>query len=264
MAGVRDQPPHLTASRGGVQRREGWTDDNAGGDRTDEDSTTSFDLDKLFAEDGQDGGAVNIMVNSFYHFNRHHTGTGAARARQAASRDSRGKRSGCRRKSLLDFVVQDGAARRRPVHKVRYDRAVRRGLLSLRCGGGDRPKKKVRPGLVLALENPDHLPDRSALSANGKCASLWCITGRWCTLQGAVCGAGRWGAAGGGDTHQPDGIGPDAQTVGHGGLVVVRARHRGLPLPHADACHYGHGKPRPPRYCDAIARGGRAYRRSES
>ena len=48
------------------------------------------------------------------------------------------------------------------------------------------------------LENPDHLPDRSALSANGKCASLWCVTGRWCTLQGTVRGAGRGGAAGGG------------------------------------------------------------------
>ena len=43
-------------------------DDDAGGDRTDEDSTTSFDLDKLSAEDGQVGGAVDITVVLFYHF----------------------------------------------------------------------------------------------------------------------------------------------------------------------------------------------------
>jgi len=164
-------------------------DDDAGGDRTAEDSAASFDLDNLYAEDGQDGGAVDVAVVSFYHFNRHHAATGAARARQAASGDSRGKRSGCRRESLLDFVGQDGAARRRPVHKVRYGRAVRRGLLSSRAGVGT-ALKKDRPGLVLArlryfLDNPDHLPDHSALSANGECASLWCVTGRWCTLQGA-------------------------------------------------------------------------------
>lgn len=50
--------------------------------------------------------------------------------------------------------------------------------------------KKDQVGLILArvqyvLDHPDHMPDHNALSANGECASLWCVTGRWCTLQGA-------------------------------------------------------------------------------
>jgi hypothetical protein len=232
------------------------------GDRTDKDSTTSFDLDKLFAEDGQDGGAVDIItVVSFCHFNRHHTGTGAARARQAASGDSRGKRSGCRRESLLDFVGQDGTARRRPVHKVRYGRAVRRGLLSLRAGVGTALKKDC-PGLVLATAVP---PRESRSLAGPQRPERERQVREPLVRHRAVvhaAGHGSWGRPGGrcwrGDAHQPDGIGPDAQTVGHGGLVVVCARHRGLPLPRANACHYGHGKPCPPRYCNAIARGGRA------
>ena len=151
-------------------------------------TTTSFDLDALYA-DNQDGGTIDVTVVSFYHFNRHHAATGAARARQAASGDSRGKRSGCRRESLLDFIGPESIARKRPVNKVRYGRAVKRGLLSSRAGVGT-ALRQDRPGLVLArlrylLENPDHLPDHNALSANGECASLWCVTGRWCTLQGA-------------------------------------------------------------------------------
>lgn len=50
--------------------------------------------------------------------------------------------------------------------------------------------KKDAVGLILArvrylLENQSHLPDHNALSANGECAAMWCVTGRWCTLQGA-------------------------------------------------------------------------------
>lgn len=50
--------------------------------------------------------------------------------------------------------------------------------------------KKDAVGLILArvaylLEHPDHLPEHNALSANGECAAMWCVTGRWCTLQGA-------------------------------------------------------------------------------
>jgi len=35
------------------------------------------------------------------------------------------------------------------------------------------------------LDNQDHLPAHNALSANGECAAMWCVTGKWCTLQGA-------------------------------------------------------------------------------
>ncbi|KAL3815382.1 hypothetical protein ACHAXA_010987 [Cyclostephanos tholiformis] len=151
-------------------------------------TTTSFDLDALYAND-QNGWTIDVTVVSFYHFNRHHAAMGAARAKQAASGDIRGKRSGCRRESLLDFIGPDGIARKRPVHKVRYGRAIRRGLLSSRAGVGT-ALRQDHPGLVLArlrylLLNPDHLPDHNSLSANGECASLWCVTGRWCTLQGA-------------------------------------------------------------------------------
>ncbi len=179
----------------GRRRGGGGTPTNGGhpvdtdlaAERYDVTTTSLFDLDAQYAD--RDNG-VDVTVVSFYQFIRHHAATGAAsRATQAASGDSRGKRSGCRRESLLDFIGPDGVARRRLVPKVRYGRAVRRGLILPRAGVGT-ALKKDQPGLILARlrylsENPDHLPDHSALSANGECASLWCITGRWCTLQGA-------------------------------------------------------------------------------
>lgn len=148
----------------------------------------SFDIDTLYS-DQKEGKDIEVTVVSFYHFQQHHASHGAARAKQAASGDSRGKRSGCRRESLEEFIGQDGMKKRKPIHKVRYGRKVKRGLLSQKAGVGT-ALKKDEVGLILArvqylLDHPDHLPDHSALSANGECASLWCLTGRWCSLQGA-------------------------------------------------------------------------------
>lgn len=148
----------------------------------------SFDIDTLYS-DQKEGKDIEVTVVSFYHFQQHHASHGAARAKQAASGDSRGKRSGCRRESLEEFIGQDGMKKQKALHKVRYGRKVKRGLLSQKAGVGT-ALKKDEVGLILArvqylLDHPDHLPDHSALSANGECASLWCLTGRWCSLQGA-------------------------------------------------------------------------------
>lgn len=146
----------------------------------------AFDLDTLYSTDDVDG--IDVTVVSFYHFRRHHQAHGAAAA-QAASSNKRGKRSGCKRELLQDFIGEDGIKKKKPIHKVRYGRKVKKGLLSQKAGVGT-ALKKDQVGLILArvdyvLEHPDHLPDHNALSANGECASLWCVTGRWCTLQGA-------------------------------------------------------------------------------
>ena len=154
----------------------------------DEDGGLSFDIETMYS-DQEEGKDVEVTVVSFYHFQQYHASHGAARAQQAASGDRRGKRSGCKRESLEEFIGQDGMQKQKPIHKVRYGRKVKRGLLSQKAGVGT-ALKKDEAGLILArvqylLDHPDHLPDHSALSANGECASLWCVTGRWCTLQGA-------------------------------------------------------------------------------
>eukprot|EP00571_Detonula_confervacea_P013800 CAMPEP_0172300624 /NCGR_PEP_ID=MMETSP1058-20130122/2661_1 /TAXON_ID=83371 /ORGANISM="Detonula confervacea, Strain CCMP 353" /LENGTH=673 /DNA_ID=CAMNT_0013010447 /DNA_START=13 /DNA_END=2034 /DNA_ORIENTATION=+ len=130
----------------------------------------SFDADALYTDQEDD---VEVTVVSFYHLQG----------------NRRGKRSGCKRELLYDFIGPDGILKKKPIHKVRYGRKVKKGLLSQKAGVGT-ALKKDQVGLVLArvqyvLDNPDHLPTHNALSANGECASLWCVTGRWCTLQGA-------------------------------------------------------------------------------
>eukprot|EP00581_Thalassiosira_minuscula_P012165 CAMPEP_0183714780 /NCGR_PEP_ID=MMETSP0737-20130205/9219_1 /TAXON_ID=385413 /ORGANISM="Thalassiosira miniscula, Strain CCMP1093" /LENGTH=653 /DNA_ID=CAMNT_0025943783 /DNA_START=52 /DNA_END=2013 /DNA_ORIENTATION=- len=146
-----------------------------------------FDMDTLYTEDEDPN--VEVTVVSFYHYRRERAAHGAAIAQQAASGNSRGKRSGCKREYLIDFIGPDAIRKKKPIHKVRYGRKVKKGLLSQKAGVGT-ALKKDQVGLILArvqyvLDHPEHLPDHNALSANGECASLWCVTGRWCTLQGA-------------------------------------------------------------------------------
>ncbi|KAL7471918.1 hypothetical protein ACHAXS_012232 [Conticribra weissflogii] len=138
--------------------------------------------------DEQHRSSLEVTVVSFYHFQRHHA-HGAARAATAASGSTRGKRSGCKRELLIDFLGPDAITKKKPIHKVRYGRQVKKGLLSQKASVGTALKKDA-VGLILArvtylLEHPDHLPEHNALSANGECAAMWCVTGRWCTLQGA-------------------------------------------------------------------------------
>ena len=169
----------------------------------------SFDADTLYTDDED---PYDVTVVSFYHFNRyggHQVNTtrsaahGAAAAQAAASGNRKGKRQGCKREQLYDFIGPDGINKKKPIHKVRYGRKVKKGLLSQKAGVGT-ALKKDQGGLILArvqylLDNPTHLPDHNALSANGECASLWCVTGRWCTLQGAsilaITAAGQAGGA---------------------------------------------------------------------
>eukprot|EP00970_Alexandrium_tamarense_P015453 scaffold5185_cov198-Alexandrium_tamarense.AAC.1 len=144
----------------------------------------SYDADNLYSE--MHIYDVEVTVVSFYHFQRHQATHGAA----AASENNRkGKRSGCKRELLRDFIGEDGLKKKKPVHKVRYGRKVKKGILSQKASVGT-ALKKDQVGLILArvrylLDHPDHLPDHNALSANGECAAMWCVTGRWCTLQGA-------------------------------------------------------------------------------
>lgn len=150
------------------------------------DEPLSFDADTLYT-DHEDNAEVTVV--SFYHLQRHHQAHGAAQAQQAVSGNRRGKRSGCKHELLYDFIGPDGILKKKPIRKVRYGRKVKKGLLSQKAGVGT-ALKKDQVGLILArvqyvLDNPDHLPAHNALSANGECASLWCVTGRWCTLQGA-------------------------------------------------------------------------------
>jgi len=166
----------------------------------------SFDADLLYTDDED---RVDVTVVSFYHFNRGYSnsqngsGHGAAQAQAAAGGNRKGKRQGCKREHLYDFIGPDGINKKKPIHKVRYGRKVKKGLLSQKAGVGT-ALKKDQVGLILArvqylLDNPSHLPDHNALSANGECASLWCVTGRWCTLQGAsilaITAAGQAGGA---------------------------------------------------------------------
>eukprot|EP00584_Thalassiosira_punctigera_P003609 CAMPEP_0172534254 /NCGR_PEP_ID=MMETSP1067-20121228/6685_1 /TAXON_ID=265564 ORGANISM="Thalassiosira punctigera, Strain Tpunct2005C2" /NCGR_SAMPLE_ID=MMETSP1067 /ASSEMBLY_ACC=CAM_ASM_000444 /LENGTH=659 /DNA_ID=CAMNT_0013319027 /DNA_START=26 /DNA_END=2002 /DNA_ORIENTATION=+ len=136
----------------------------------------SFDMDHLYDSDDEYDEGVEVTVVSFYHLG-------------AASGGRGGRRRGAKREHLLDFIGPDGINRKKPVRKVRYGRKVKKGLLSQKAGVGTALKKDA-VGLILArvqytLDNPDKLPAHNALSANGECASLWCVTGRWCTLQGA-------------------------------------------------------------------------------
>eukprot|EP00574_Skeletonema_japonicum_P005192 CAMPEP_0201717876 /NCGR_PEP_ID=MMETSP0593-20130828/3538_1 /ASSEMBLY_ACC=CAM_ASM_000672 /TAXON_ID=267983 /ORGANISM="Skeletonema japonicum, Strain CCMP2506" /LENGTH=622 /DNA_ID=CAMNT_0048208051 /DNA_START=46 /DNA_END=1914 /DNA_ORIENTATION=- len=164
------------------------------------DEQLSFDLDNVYNDYEDD---VEVTVVSFYHFQRHHSAHGASRAAAAASGNSRGKRRGCKRELLHDFIGPNCMSKKKPVRKVKYGRTVKKGLLSQKAGVGT-ALKKDQPGLILArvqylLDNQDHLPSHNALSANGECAAMWCVTGRWCTLQGAsilaVTGVGQAGGA---------------------------------------------------------------------
>ena len=142
----------------------------------------SFDLDSLYDPPEDDDSDVIVTVVSFYHLSN------VSPRRDNTARGGN-KRKGCKCESLLDFIGPDGLTRKKPVHKVRYGRAVKHGLLSSKAGVGT-ALKKDRIGLILArlrylLDHPDDLPAHNALSANGECASLWSVTGRWCSLQGA-------------------------------------------------------------------------------
>lgn len=160
--------------------RKGQTEQELG------DEQLSFDLNNVYSDYEDD---VEVTVVSFYHFQRHHAAHGAAQAASAASGNNRGKRRGCKRELLHDFIGPDCMQKKKPLHKVKYGRKVKKGLLSQKAGVGT-ALKKDRPGLILArvqylLDNQDHLPAHNALSANGECAAMWCVTGKWCTLQGA-------------------------------------------------------------------------------
>lgn len=135
-------------------------------------SDFSYNIDDLYNEDRIED--VEVIVVSFYHFQR--------------TNGNKGERTGCKTQQLKEFIGTDGLKRKKPVHKVRYGATVKRGILSQKVIGT--ALKKDVTGLILArvqylLDNPSHLPDHNALSANGECAALWCVTGRWCTLQGA-------------------------------------------------------------------------------
>jgi len=150
------------------------------------DEQLSFNLDIVYNDYEDD---VEVTVVSFYHFQRHHTAHGASQAAMAASGNSRGKRRGCKRELLHDFIGPECMNKKKPLRKVGYGRTVKKGLLSQKAGVGT-ALKKDQPGLILAriqylLDNQDHLPSHNALSANGECAAMWCVTGKWCTLQGA-------------------------------------------------------------------------------
>jgi hypothetical protein len=160
--------------------RKGQTEQELG------DEQLSFDLNNVYSDYEDD---VEVTVVSFYHFQRHHAAHGAAQAASAVSGNSRGKRRGCKRELLHDFIGPDCMTKKKPLHKVKYGRKVKKGLLSQKAGVGT-ALKKDRPGLILArlqylLDKQDHLPAHNALSANGECAAMWCVTGKWCTLQGA-------------------------------------------------------------------------------
>mmetsp|Transcript_20617 Transcript_20617/g.42999 ORF Transcript_20617/g.42999 Transcript_20617/m.42999 type:complete len:669 (-) Transcript_20617:216-2222(-) len=159
---------------------------------TSNDEPLSFNMDHLYSDDEDDG--VEVTVVSFYHLRQ---------AVEVSSGNRRAKRAGCRREHLIDFIGPDGINRKKPVRKVRYGRKVKKGLLSQKAGVGT-ALKKDQVGLILArvqylLDHQNNLPPHNALSANGECASLWCVTGRWCTLQGAsilaITGVGQAGGA---------------------------------------------------------------------
>jgi hypothetical protein len=146
----------------------------------------SYDIDNLYNDSYYDED-IEVTVVSFYHFQRH-ASHGAAQA-AAANGNRRGKRTGCKPQLLKEFIGEDGLKKKKPVHKVRYGRKVKRGILSQKASVGT-ALKKDQVGLILSrvrylLDHPDHLPEHNALSANGECAALWCVTGFWCTLQGA-------------------------------------------------------------------------------
>lgn len=74
----------------------------------------SYDADNLYSE--MHVYDVEVTVVSFYHFQRHHAAHGAA----AASENNRkGKRRGCKRELLPDFIGEDCLKKKKPVHKVR-------------------------------------------------------------------------------------------------------------------------------------------------
>ena len=138
------------------------------------DEQLSFNLNDVYNDYEDD---VEVTVVSFYHFQRHHAAHGASQAAMAASGNSNGKRHGCRRELLHDFIGPDCMNRKKPLRKVRYGRTVKKGLLSQKAGVGT-ALKKDQPGLILArvqylLDNQDHLPSHNALSANGECAAMW-------------------------------------------------------------------------------------------
>jgi len=142
----------------------------------------SFDLDSLYDPPEDNDSNVIVMVISFYH--RSNVPPGRTNNTRGSN-----KRKGCKCEVLLDFIGPDGLTRKKPIHKVRYGRAVKHGLLSSKAGVGT-ALKRDQTGLILArlrylLDHPDDLPAHNALSANGECASLWSVTGRWCSLQGA-------------------------------------------------------------------------------
>lgn len=165
--------------------------------RPSQNEALAFDLGTLHTE--AEDHSVEVTVVSFYHLNRFHPAPQAA----SAASGGRAKRWGCKRDFLVDFIGPDGLNRKKPIHKVRYGRKVKKGLLSQKAGVGT-ALKKDQVGLIMTrvqylLDHPDKMPPHNAMSANGECASLWAVTGRWCTLQGAsilaITGVGQAGGA---------------------------------------------------------------------
>ncbi|KAL9181059.1 hypothetical protein ACHAXT_009864 [Thalassiosira profunda] len=124
---------------------------------TGEEEPLSFDMDTLYTDDEDD---VEVTVVSFYHFQRPH-----------ASGSRRGKRSGCKREHLYDFLGPDAVRKEEtgPQGPLRPQGQER--VCSPRRRGWARRSRKDRVGLILArvqyvLDRPDHLPPHNALSAN--------------------------------------------------------------------------------------------------
>lgn len=136
----------------------------------------SYNIDNLYRDDVINNARVTVVT--FYQLQRTSTGS-----------SHRGTRSGCQTQTLHEFIGADGLSKQKPIRKVRYGAELRRGILNRKHIVGT-ALKQDEPGLVLArirylLDNPNYLPAHNALSANGECAAMWCVTGRWCTLQGA-------------------------------------------------------------------------------
>lgn len=110
------------------------------------DEQLSFNLNDVYSDFEDD---IEVTVVSFYHFQRLHAAHGAAQAAMAASGNSRGRRRGCKRELLHDFIGPECMQKKKPLHKVKYGRKVKKGLLSQKAGVGT-ALKKDQPGLILA------------------------------------------------------------------------------------------------------------------
>eukprot|EP00956_Cyclotella_meneghiniana_P018247 scaffold30262_cov22-Cyclotella_meneghiniana.AAC.1 len=146
---------------------------------------SSYNIDNLYNDDDDIiiNNNVQVTVVTFYQFQRI-SGTNNNNHYHRGG----GTRSGCQTQTLHEFIGTDGLSKKKPIHKVRYGAKLQRGILNNRKHVVGTALKQDAPGLVLArirylLDHPNYLPKHNALSANGECAAMWCVTGRWCTLQ---------------------------------------------------------------------------------